>query len=475
MDIQQITPITNRLWFRLISAFAVVIAVGVLVTVVVTRQGAASRFAHLMINDHMVRPEELQNTLAHYYREHGSWAALDTQFATVIEMSSDGSMSNMMGSMMGMANNQVQVINHAGEVVTDSQILTNPQQRVAPTITDTVQHWPIIVNDLQVGQLVTRGELMVGDSARNNSLVAGVTRAVFVGGLTAGLVGMALALLLVHQITQPLGSLNRAATQIANGNLGVRVSVKSNDELGELATAFNQMADSLEIQEKLRRNLMADVAHELRTPLAGIQGTVEALQDGVFPVTAENLQAVHDQVALLNRLVEDLRELATAEAGQLTLSCLPLNLSELCRRQITAFLSQAHAKQIDMTFQCSQVIKICGDEQRLGQVLNNLLTNALRQTAAGGTVQIQLEMINFVVRLAVVDNGIGIPTEALSHLFDRFYRVESSRNRRTGGSGLGLAIARQLIQAHGGRIWAESPPAGQCQGSAFIIELPHQV
>lgn len=464
---------TNRLWFRLTSAFTLVIAIGVLVTVVVTRQGAASRFAHFMINHHMVRPEQLQTTLADYYREHSSWAGLDTQLSAMIELSTDGTMSDMMGNMMGMNNNQIQVIDLAGNVVADSHTLTGNQRRAGRPMTGSVQRWPIMVNDTQVGELLAEGGLMVGASARNNSLVAGVTRAVLVAGLTAGLVGMALALLLVRQITRPLGSLSRAAGQIAGGDLSVRVPVQSNDELGELATTFNQMASSLETQEKLRRNMMADVAHELRTPLAGIQGTVEALQDGIFPVTGENLQAVHDQVMLLNRLVEDLRTLANAEAGQLSLDHLPLNLTELCQRQVTAFQPQALGKQIELTFHSeAETVMVCGDEQRLGQVLSNLLDNALRHTPAGGAIQVQLAAPNGTVRLAVTDSGEGITADALPYLFDRFYRAELSRNRRTGGSGLGLAIVRQLVQAHGGRIWAASPPVGGQQGSAFIIELP---
>ena len=471
---------TNRLWFRLTSAFTLVIAIGVLVTVVVTRQGTASRFAHFMINHHMVRPEQLQSVLANYYQEQGSWATLSTDFAALIELATDGTMSTVMGNMMGMNNNQIQVLDMTGAVVADSQSITGPPgngrgRRLGQQMNSSVQSWPIMVNDTQVGALVAEGGLMVGASTRNNSLVAGVTRAVLVAGLTAGLVGLLLALLLVRQITRPLGSLMRAASQIAGGDLSVRVPVQSHDELGELATTFNQMAGSLETQEKLRRNLMADVAHELRTPLAGIQGTVEALQDGIFPPTAENLQAVHEQVMLLNRLVEDLRTLANAEAGQLSLARGPLNLTELCQRQVTAFQSRALAKAVTLTFTDEQQpISLAGDEQRLSQVLNNLLDNALRHTPTGGAIQVQLATVQGAARLAVIDNGEGIPTDALPHLFDRFYRADASRNRRTGGSGLGLAIARQIVQAHGGRIWAESPPAGQPQGSAFILTIPHQ-
>jgi signal transduction histidine kinase len=466
---------TNRLWFKLSSAFALVIAIGVLVTVVLARQGTATRFAHFMIDHHMVRLERLQQALATYYAQQGSWVKLDEQLPAVVEVASDGTMSDMMGSMMGMHENRIQVVDSAGVVVADTQGPAGGQPLSPGQITPNVQRWPLVVGDAPKGNLLVEGAMMVGTSARNDSLVAGVTRAVVLAGLTAGLVGLLLALLLVRQITRPLSSLTQASSRIAEGDLSVRVPVQAKDELGELAVTFNQMANNLETQEMLRRNLMADIAHELRTPLTGIQGTIEALQDGIFPVSQENLAAVHEQVMLLNRLVEDLRTLAHAEAGQLSLDRLPLNLAELCQHRVIAFQPQAAAKQINLRLDVKGgPATVCGDEQRLGQVLNNLLDNALRHTPDGGAIQVQISAPNGAVRLAVIDNGEGVPSADLPHLFDRFYRADPSRNRRTGGSGLGLAIARQLVQAHGGRIWAESPPLGQNQGSAFLVELPRK-
>jgi signal transduction histidine kinase len=460
---------SNRLWFRLISAFILVIAVGVLVTVVVARQGAATRFAHFMVDHHMIRPERLQQLLADYYSQRGDWAGIDQQLSFVVELASDGTMSSMMGGMMGMHDNRIQIVDATNTVVADT--MGNTGAALMPTAG--VQRWPILVGDQEVGYLVVEGGMMVGSPVQNENLVAGVTRAVALAGLTAGAVGLLLAGLLVRQITRPLSSMTAASSRIARGDFSVRVPVQSQDELGDLAATFNRMANSLETQETLRRNLMADIAHELRTPLTGIQGTVEALQDGVFPLTAENLDAIHDQVTQLNRLVEDLRTLANAEAGQLHLERQPLNLRDLSQRRITAVQPQAATRQIDLTLQVEGAPPtVSGDEQRLGQVLNNLLENALRHTAPGGLVQVCVGAVNGSAHLAVVDSGDGIAPADLPHIFDRFYRADSSRNRRTGGSGLGLAIARQLVQAHGGRIWAESPPAGHSCGSALIVELP---
>ncbi|HHW87691.1 MAG TPA: two-component sensor histidine kinase, partial [Chloroflexi bacterium] len=245
------------------------------------------------------------------------------------------------------------------------------------------------------------------------------------------------------------------------------------DEVGELTATFNQMAASLEKQESLRRNLMADIAHELRTPLTGIQGAIEAMQDGVFPADAENLAGLHAEVLLLNRLVDDLRTLANAEAGQLILERTQIDLAELCRRQVNAMQRRADERGIALTINCpAQTQLIEADGQRLNQVLLNLLDNALRHTPASGSVVVSLHADADHVYVTVTDNGAGIPAADLPHVFDRFYRGDRSRTRSTGGSGLGLAIARQIVEAHGGCMWVDSPPPRAKHGAEFGLMLP---
>jgi len=461
--------ITDHLWFKLTRAFALVIGVGVIVTVVLTRQGTATQFAHFMVNKHMIRPDQLQAMLVEAYRQHNAWSGVQAQLPAIIDAAADGQMSGMLGNIMGMFNNHMQVIDTAGQVVIDTTGAVGGPALSASQ----VQQWPLVVNQKPVGTLLVEGSMMRATDVESATVVVAVTRAVLLAGLVAGVVALLLAALLVRQITQPLVALAGASRLIASGDRTVRVPVRSKDELGELATTFNQMANSLETQETLRRHLMADVAHELRTPLTGIQGTVEALQDGVFPLTVEHLDSIHEQVLVLNRLVEDLRTLANAEAGHLALERLPVDVAALAQRIVTTFQSQAVARQSNLSLRInSQLPTIQGDVQRLGQVLSNLLDNALRYTPPGGEVCIALTGEPEGIYLAVTDSGAGIASADLSHLFDRFYRVDSSRNRQTGGSGLGLAIARQLVVAHHGKIWAESPPSGQKQGSAFYIFLP---
>jgi signal transduction histidine kinase len=459
----------NQLWFKLTGAFALIIFIGVVVTVWLTSQGAATQFEHFMVADQMVRPATMQAALAGYYESSGGWDGLDAVFDRLIVDASDGLMTGMVGNMMGMHENRIQVLDLTGAVVADSAA---PPGGAALTEAP-LEHWPVIVDGALVGELVVEGSLMGATALDPAPLVGSVTRTVFFAAVIAALAGLGLAAVLIRQLTRPLVDLTHASRRIAHGDLNVRVPVKSGDEIGELTATFNQMAASLERQETLRRNLMADVAHELRTPLTGIQGAVEAMQDGVFPADAENLEALHEQVLLLNRLVDDLRTLAIAEAGQLRLERAPVDLVELSRRQVSALHLRAAEHGITLTLDAPPPAGawVDGDSQRLNQVLLNLLDNALRHTPAGGTVTLAVRATDAAVFVTVTDDGPGIPAADLPHVFDRFYRGDRARSRSTGGTGLGLAIARQLVEAHGGSMWVNSPPPGAAQGAEFGVRV----
>lgn len=458
----------THLWFKLTAAFALIIFIGVVVTVWLTNQGAATQLEHFMVANQMVRPTVMQAMLADYFRERESWADLDAAFDALALRASDGAMTGMFGSLMGMPHNRIQVLNARGQVVADSAGSAGD----APLTSTPLEHWPIVVEGALVGELVVEGSLMSAAAVEPTRLVGSVTRAVFFGAVIAAVAGLGLAALFVRQITRPLVDLTHASRRIAQGELNVRVPVTSSDEIGELAQTFNQMAATLEKQETLRRNLMADITHELRTPLTGIQGAVEAMQDGVFPADAENLEALHAEVLLLNRLVDDLRTLANAEAGQLVLESAPVDLADLCRRQVGAMQLRAAERGVMLTFHAPARAPTQADGQRLNQVLLNLLDNALRHTPAGGAVRVNLHTDDTGFYITVTDNGPGIPLADLPYVFDRFYRGDRSRTRATGGSGLGLAIARQLVAAHGGCIWVDSPPPGATHGAEFGVMLP---
>jgi signal transduction histidine kinase len=291
--------------------------------------------------------------------------------------------------------------------------------------------------------------------------------------LALPLLAAALAVRAFRGIATPLADVMAAADAIAEGDLGVRVSVDKPGEFSRLADSFNHMAEELERADRQRRNLTADVAHELRTPLHIIQGNLEGVLDGVYEPTDEHINATLDETRALARMVDDLGTLSLAEAGQLPLKLEPVDVAELLADVSTSFSGQAEAAGIELRTEIEQdppLIEITADAGRLDQVLNNLLANAIRHTPRGGSITLRAQSIGDGVGIIVRDTGEGIPLEDLPYIFDRFWRGDRSRSHAGGaGSGLGLAIARQLVQAHGGRIRAESEPG---QGTTFIIELP---
>ena len=463
---------SQRLWVKLLGAFGLIIVLGVAVTVLLTRQGAATQFSHFMVDDQMFQPERLQANLAAFYQQRGSWQGIDTGLPQLVRnAASGGTMGGMMGGMMGQAmgmfDSQIALLDESGAL-----LARVGKWGAASEIADTGRGWPIRAGGRLVGMLLIEGQPMMATGGDAGDLLSGVTRAVLIAGLLAGLVAFALAIVLVRQITHPLTALRDASRRIAQGDLTARVPVQGEDELGQLGGAFNRMASALETQETLRRNLMADVAHELRTPLTAIQGTVEALQDGIFPFTLDSLDPIHAETLLLGRLVEDLRTLAQAEAGHLSLNVTDVDAEELVERIVTGQLPAVQQAAIRLEWDVDFGARLRGDAQRLGQVLSNLLSNALRHTPAGGRIEVTVRFQEGGLLLSVLDSGPGIAAADLPHIFDRFYRGDRSRSRETGGSGLGLAIARQLVEAHRGRIWAESPPPARERGSVFYVWLP---
>ena len=274
-------------------------------------------------------------------------------------------------------------------------------------------------------------------------------------------------------IAKPLSSLMNAADAVAGGDLSVRVPAQGRGEFNQLMTSFNRMVEELELADQRRRNLTADVAHELRTPLQVIQGNLEGILDDVYAPTPEHIAATLDETRQLARLVEDLRVLSQAEAGQLPMTWEPVNVAELVADAQTSFAGQAEAREIALQVAIEGTaddLTISADYGRLDQILNNLLANALRHTPAGGTVTVRATPDDGGVQLLVADTGEGIPPADLPYVFDRFWRGDRARTHGAGaGSGLGLAIARQLVQAHGGEITVSSEMG---KGTEFAITLP---
>ncbi|AYY11418.1 HAMP domain-containing protein [Actinobacteria bacterium YIM 96077] len=288
----------------------------------------------------------------------------------------------------------------------------------------------------------------------------------------AGLAVLAAAtgvtVLVGRRMTRPIHALTAAARRMGAGDRSARVEVNGKDEIADLGRAFNSMAESIEVNEAQRKAMVSDIAHELRTPLSNVSGYLEAAEDGVVPLDSSLVSSLREESALLQRLIDDLQDLALADAGMLRVYPEEQDAAALARQVVAAHRAAADEAGVELRLD-AEPVTVAFDPERLRQALGNLLSNAIRFTPEGGTVTVYARGGDESASLVVEDDGPGVPEEHLPHLFDRFYRVEGSRSRETGGSGLGLAICKHLVEAHGGTIDVASTAGA---GSVFTIRLP---
>jgi signal transduction histidine kinase len=443
---------------KLFLSFTLIVLVSVSLVAIIARRGAVNEVRTFMFRGGMYGLSDLTTSLENYYQANGTWKGVQSIF--------NNNRPGLNG-MAAMMNQRLLLADSSGVVLADTQgslagdKLTQAELNTAITLQ---------VNDRTVGYLVAVGGLGL-NLGNQQAILTRLTRGVLYAGLLAGALGLVLALILAYTLLRPVRALTYAAQKLSQGDLSHRVAVQGNDELATLGYTFNHMADSLQQAEDARRAMTADIAHELRTPLAVQRANLEALQDGVYPLSAENLAPVIEQNHLLTRLVEDLRTLALADAGQIELERAPTDLAALVQRVVEHFQPQASSQEVSLSFTppASPLPQISADPIRLEQVLTNLLSNALRYTPDGGHIDLALSSSDGSVRLSIHDSGPGIPEESMPYIFERFYRADKSRARAEGGTGLGLAIARQLARAHGGDITATNHASG---GALFTLILP---
>ena len=457
---------------RLILSFALIVLVSVTSVALIARQGSASAVRAYMFGGGMVNIDDLVASLQEYYDEHSSWQGVEELLLSPGSgMGGYGSLfggqGRGKGGAHGMMNQRLRLADTQGNVLVD----TSGSEAVGNfTVGELAAATVINSGGRTVGFLLVEGGMSF-NSSDEVFLVNRLTQASLTAGLIAGGLSLLLALGLAYTLLRPVQALTRAANRLGQGDLSQRVQVSGSDELARLGATFNHMADSLQRAEDSRRAMTADIAHELRTPLAVQRANLEALQDGVYPLNAENLQSVLEQNVLLTRLVDDLRTLALAESGQLQLERTSTDLPALVERAAGRFRSQAASRQVDIQVISPQAVPalLMLDPMRIEQILGNLISNALRFTPQGGTIELETTWSDKWVRVQVHDSGPGITPESLPHVFERFYRADRSRNRQEGGSGLGLAIARQLAEAHGGSLTAANHPQG---GAVFTLVFP---
>ena len=301
-------------------------------------------------------------------------------------------------------------------------------------------------------------------------LISRIQQATIIAALISGGIAILLALILAQVILKPVKVLTRAAESMSQGNLDQRVTIKGKDEVAVLGRTFNQMATSIQAVEAQRRSMTSDIAHELRTPLAVQQANLEALQDGVYPLTVATLTPVVEQNRLLTRLVDDLRTLALADSGELSLNRRPIDLPELSSQVVLRFeAAMAHTGIQVRQIAEAGIPLVMADPERIEQILHNLLQNAQRYTPSNAVVDVKLFLDSNMAVVQVSDHGPGIQETELERIFERFHRIEKGRDRIKGGTGLGLAIARKLAEAHGGSLDAANRPEG---GAVFSLRLP---
>jgi signal transduction histidine kinase len=328
---------------------------------------------------------------------------------------------------------------------------------------------PVEVEGETVGTVLATGSVPLRDPLEER-YVARTRQALRYAALGAAAIALVLGALLARTLTAPVRELTAAIHAMAQGELAQEVPVRSQDELGELAAAFNQMSADLAQANALRRQMTADIAHDLRTPLTVITGYLESLRDGVLKPSPGRFDAMYSEAQHLQRLVEDLRTLSLADAGELPLNRQPTSPRALLQELAAAYEHRAARAGVTLQIRANHSMPpIHVDPDRMKQVLNNLLSNALRYTPSGGQIALIATQRDGQVRLSVQDSGAGIAPQALPHIFERFYQGDPARSEQGGASGLGLAIARSIVKMHGGRIWAESEPGA---GSTFTIALP---
>ena len=442
----------HSLHFRLLAAFALVIIViigSVFLFAYHTTRIEIGRFGEQM---ELMRARRVEVELATYHYHHRGWEGIQP-------------FVSQWGNLYG---RRIILTDTDGEVVADSEgellgkIYTadTPGRPMSPpweTGTIGVLH-------------INPGEAPDIDLASLQIVYRTIGRFFLWGGLLAVAIALILTFVLSRRILAPVKALTQATRRLGKGDFSQRVHFKGKGEVVELAQSFNSMANDLERTEQLRRNMVADVAHELRTPLSNLSGYLEAIRDGVIKPDSDTIRSLDEEASSLSRLVNDLQELSLADAGELKLVCQKEDVSKIIKQTVAALQPQAEAKGLIISTSLPDKLPPVNiDAHRIRQVLHNLLENAVAHTSQGGSITLTVWRQDNQAKISVADTGEGIPAEDLPNIFERFYRVDRSRTRATGGSGLGLTIAKRLLEAHGGKIEVESEPG---KGSTFTFALP---
>ena len=440
--------------FRLAAAFAGIGIAAAALTAILVNVSFGTRFTSYLEDQQRARQQQLIAGLADSYRRSDGWEAIDLR--------SLQSLALMDGT--------VRLVDLRGNTVWDAssgvsaEMAALHQQMMGSGPLGPEQRLPVLVDGQVVGTAIVRLP-EIGLLPQDVSFRSSVNRLLLFGGILAGLAALVLGIVLARRATAPASELTRTARALAAGERSERVEFEGPDEFGEMARAFNSMADTIEEEDRLRRAFAADVAHELRTPLAILRTQMEGIQDGVVEPSSPALASLLEETLRLSRLVADLETLASADAAGFSLVRQPVELRPLLTGAAQEFAGPYEAEDVALRTDLSDV-RVEADPTRIRQVVTNLLSNALKFTPSGGEVALTVRTDGDRAVIRVSDTGPGIPADEIAHVFDRFFR---GRGVRAGGSGIGLTVARELVRAHGGDIQVTSDPG---QGTTFTVFLP---
>jgi signal transduction histidine kinase len=451
--------------YKLFLGLAIAYSISLLAVYFLTTYFVSEDVKDYIVSENVTLLVELKEQLAEFYASHGNWEGVEKIFEAWVNPGWRKGGSPTRGAMPGRFQwgNDILLADPVGAIIYASS--KDLAQGLSPkTLSQGVF---VLADGKQVAVLLT-GAMMNRFSGLEEDLLASISRSVALTALISLFVVVGVGFFLLRLITAPFGRLIRATKSISSGDLTKPISVKTQDEIGELAQVLDEMRLNLAHSEEMRQHMLADIAHELRNPLAILRAKVEAMLDKIQPTTEENLGSLDDKLEHLSNLIDELQDMALAEAGELPLHVETINLEKFMHevKADARAILEAESKKFVLDIP-SPNIQVCADRRRLMQILWNLLSNALRHTAEGDTISISAEERVDEVLIHVTDTGEGMDEEALSHVFERFYR--GKRKKSSNGLGLGLAITKQLVLAHRGNIWVESTLG---QGTTFSFSLP---
>lgn len=450
---------------RLFLSYLLIITLSLTGVALLVREGAQNEIQTFLGRGGLIGAESLIEDLESWYASSDSWEGVER-----IMPSESGHGS---GQEAGAPQTGYRKLATLRLVDKDQILIYDPISpgSVGQVIQDVEQHgMPLIVDEETAGYLLPQENEQQESAQFEERFIARINRASVYAAAISGAASIILALLLAYFVLRPINVIIGATERLAKGDLSYRVDIKKPKEFAQLGENFNQMAKALEQADRRRKDLSADIAHELRTPLAIQRAHLEALIDGILPTNEENITTVLEQNQLLHELVEDLRVITLTDAGELILDLRTVDLRDIAKNTIERFRAQAQEKNIKIAVDFGECPPIQADFKRIQQILHNLLQNGIRYTPQDGTLTLRLTCRDGFNILTIHDSGPGISENALPYIFDRFYRAETSRCKQEGGTGLGLAIARNLAEAHGGSLSADNHPQG---GAIFTLKLPN--